>query len=224
MMASVKRAIQRRTIYLEPPTGMDMLYVSRQFENPEIRAMFAYGDDIQPYNVRQAHHLGAAVVGIIKRVEDRRRVGFMYMVGPALDRDYWESLGAIPDVRHRDAYSMLHAVDIITHYLFDHMGVERCGSRVRADNKASLAVAKRLGYRIDKVEEWAGHDHVIHLLDRAKWLERKARLEEGERQHPSGLGAAFVTLPGPPYAPIPVTLKRPGDATPPTQSGSGGTG
>jgi hypothetical protein len=198
----VKVAIQRRNVFLTPPMGMDLLWVSQQFVHPDVVDMFALGDDLRGWHVRSGHRLGTVVLGMIRRVSDGRRVGFTCAAAPTPTRACWELLGAIPDVRHRDGYTMLHAVDTLTHYLFDHLHIPLLGARMRMDNRAPQALTERAGYRRGPVETWDGVEHVSYSCDEATWVARRRRLERGERDHPSGAGGAFVVLPGPPYVPV----------------------
>ncbi|MEW5853771.1 MAG: GNAT family protein [Myxococcota bacterium] len=199
----MKLAIQRRSIYLEPPRGMDVIWVTRQLSHPEIAENFAWGDDLTPADICGGHRIGAVIVGMMRRVVDGARMGFVLMLCPHEGKDFWEILAAIPDVRHRDAFSMMHAIDAMSHYMFDHLGAPRCGATVKPENAASLAVVRRIGYRQREIRpDSDGVPHAVYVLDPEAWAQRRARLERGETEHPSGAGAAFVVLPGPPYTPV----------------------
>lgn len=202
--AAVKLAIQRRTIYLQPPQGMDLLWVSRHFQSEEIGAMFAYGDDVRSWHVRTAHHIGTMKIGVVRRAADRARLAFIVAVSPAPPRDWWEIMGAIPDHRYRDLYTALHSLDIMQHYLFDHMKVENVGMRVRLDNRASLALMRRGGLLEDHRATTDGLEHSVFMTNPTAWAQRRARLEAAEDTRPSDVGAAFRVLAGPPYEPVPV--------------------
>lgn len=201
---TLRVAIQRRTVFLTPPKGMDLLWVSRFMESPEVTAMFSLQEPVPPWHFRSLVNTGRCMLGILHRVADARRIGFACMFAPdeEEERDWWEIAAVIEKRQHRDAFSMLHCVDAMSHYMFDHVGVQRCGARVRADNRASDAVVRRLGHT--KVAEVFkdGAMQAVYVLTQDDWARRRARLEAGERTHPSGAGAAFVTLPGPPYVPI----------------------
>lgn len=183
----MKLSIQRRGIILQPPQGMDVVWVTRQMRAPEIEENFAWGDDLNAADIIAGHRMGHIVLGIIKRVDDGARVGFALMLPPHEGKDFWELLAAIPQARHRDAFSMVAAIDAMSHYMFDHVGVPLCGATVRPDNAASLAVVRRIGYQQREIRPDAnGVPHAIYVLDRALWEARKARLQRGEDAHPSG--------------------------------------
>jgi hypothetical protein len=184
---------------------MDLLWVSQQFIHPDVINMFALGDDLRSWHVRAGHRVGTVVLGMIRRVADGKRVGFTCAAAPNQTRAYWELLGAIPDVKHRDGYTMLHAVDAFTHYLFDHLHVPLLGARMRLENRAPQALTERAGYQRGPVENYEGVDHVHYFCDAAAWALRRQRLEKGEAEHPSGVGGALVVVPGPPW----VALKAP---------------
>lgn len=200
----MKLAIQRRSVFLTPPRGMDLLWVSDQFVHPDVVDLFALGDDLRSWHVRSGHRLGTVVLGMIRRASDGKRVGFTCAAAPTPRRSYWELLGAIPDVRHRDGFSMLHAVDAFTHYLFDHLHIHALGARMRLDNRAPQALTERAGYARGPVETWDGIEHVTYACDAATWALRREKLERGELAHPSGVGGALVVLPGPPWEPVKV--------------------
>jgi len=194
--------IQRRTIYLEPLRSMEVLWVSSLLDDEEIAEMFALHHQVPGWHFRNHVKDGRAVVGTIRRVVDGVRIGFAVMFAPDPVRTYWEIAAAIPQKRHRDGFSMLHTVDAMSHYMFDVRGVELCGARVRLDNTASEAVVKRLGYQRVRQEMSGGELHWVYNINRADWARRRTKLEAGELTHPSGAGAAFVILQGPPFEPI----------------------
>lgn len=201
---TMRVGIQRRTIYLAPPQGMDLMWVGRFLENPEVTGAFSLERPVPAWHFRSLVRHNLCVVGVLHRVEDRRRIGFacMFAPDPEDDRDWWEIGAAIEKKEHRDAFSMLHCVDAMSHYMFDHLDAAGCGARVRADNRASDAVVRRLGHRKVAVEEKGNHPHAVYVINRQDWAARRARLEAGEVTHPSGAGAAFAVLQGPPYAPV----------------------
>lgn len=196
--------IQRRNIYLTPPVGMDRLWVVQQLQAPQIKEMFG----LEPgtaRDVRAATAQGQLIMGIIRRAETRKRIGFVGMRAPWRD-DAWEFSYAIPDPAERDAYAALHTMDLVAHYMLDHVRASAVGGWTRVDNHAAEAVARRAGHVRVGQAGYNGFEWNIYRLEPAGWAARKARLERGEAAHPSGIGGIFATLPQPPYAPVvPVT-------------------
>src|SRR5205085_1926873 len=127
-------------IYLQPLGGLDLMWIFAQLKTPDISSGFAFSDVATPHQVRLQNKLGLLVLCTIRRVADRERIGFAAMLAPNAQCNFWEILSAIPERAHRDGFSMLHTVDAMSHYMFDHLHVETCGARVRTDNKASRAV------------------------------------------------------------------------------------
>jgi hypothetical protein len=185
---------------------MDRTWVYRQFDNPEIVEMF--GGDARGLGsgIRHAHRLGRVMMGIIRRAADSARLGFAVMLAPSAEMPWWELALAIPERSDRNAFAMMHALDIMAHYMLDHLHHVAAGARIRADNGASQAVVRRMGYVQYCTRFVDGHQHLFFSLDQARWAQRKARLERGEASYGSGLGAAFLTLKGPPYVPVPTDL------------------
>ncbi|MEW5850196.1 MAG: GNAT family N-acetyltransferase [Myxococcota bacterium] len=194
--------IQRRHIYLEPLGGMETPWLLRQLQADDVRDAFALTMTPTTQGIQRERKLGRLLLGTIRLVESRARIGFVAMVAPDEEREFWEIFAAIPDRRHRDAWSMLHTVDAMSHYMFDHGGVAKCGARVRTDNTASQAVVKRIGYRVERTELVEDLLHLCYVIDQPTWARRRARLDEGEARHPSPGGGTFVVLRGPPYVPV----------------------
>ncbi len=193
--------IQRRRIYLVPADEDDLACVLEAFDLEEVWDMFGFPGPSR-FKIMRAHRAGQMVLGIMKRVEDRRRVGFVVMFPPTKDFDFWEFGYVILDPADRDAFSALCATDAMAHYMFDHLRVDAMGWRTRADNRAADAVVRRLGYQPFGAWEVDGHHYTFYRLDLEGWKKRVAKLEAGERTHPSGIGDVFVTLADPPYEPI----------------------
>jgi RimJ/RimL family protein N-acetyltransferase len=192
--------IQRRSIYLLPPTDDDLLWFCALFDVEEVWDIFGF-DAPCSLKMMRLFREGDIVVGILHRVEDRQRIGFIVMFPPDEKRDYWEFGYAIPDPSHRDAFSAMSSTDAMAHYMFDHLRVDAMGWRTRADNRAADAVIRRLGYTPTETFDVKGKPYTFYRLDRPGWERRRAKLEQGERTHPSGLGAVFLTLEGPPFEP-----------------------
>jgi RimJ/RimL family protein N-acetyltransferase len=192
--------IQRRSIYLVPVEDHELLWLFHEFDRDEVWQMFGLPGPGR-LRVMRAYRTGDLVVGIIRRVADRKRIGFVVLFPPNGDFDFWELGYAISDPRDRDAFSALNATDAAAHYMFDHCRVEALGWRTRADNRAADAVVRRLGYQ--PFGRWAvdGHDYTFYRLDQAGWARRRAKLEAGEQRAPSGLGEVFVTLLERPFTP-----------------------
>lgn len=193
--------IQRRTIYLVPPQSGDLLWIFNQFNTEEVWQMFGLPGPGK-MRIMRAYRTGNLVLGVIRRVADRRRVGFVVMFPPTNDFDFWEFGYAIPDQQDRDAFSAFNATDAMAHYMFDHLRVEALGWRTRFDNRAADAVVRRLGYKAFDSWEVDGHMYTFYRLDQEGWAKRRAKLERGEETAPSGLGAVFLTLPEAPFHPV----------------------
>jgi RimJ/RimL family protein N-acetyltransferase len=196
--------IQRRRIYLTPADADDHAYVFEEFDREEVWRMFGFTGP-SGLKIMRARRAGNLVLGMLKRVGDRKRIGFVIMFPPTADFDFWEFGYAIREPADRDAFSALCATDAMAHYMFDHLRVEAMGWRTREDNRAADAVVRRLGYR--PFGSWTvdGHSYTFYRLDREGWSKRVAKLEAGEKTHPSGLGDVFVTLADPPYDPVPIS-------------------
>lgn len=193
--------IQRRKTYLVPPTDDDLIYLFNAFNLDFVWQMFGLPGPGK-MRIMRGYRSGNLVVGIMKRIEDKKRIGFVVMFPPTEDFDFWEFGYAIPEPADRDAFSALNATDAMAHYMFEHLRVEAMGWRTRADNRAADAVVRRLGYKPFGSWKVDDHDYTFYRLDQAGWEARAARLKRGEEKHPSGIGDVFVTLPEPPYEPV----------------------
>jgi RimJ/RimL family protein N-acetyltransferase len=193
--------IQRRRVYLVLADADDLTYVMAEFDRAEVWEMFGFSGP-SGLKILRARRAGNLVLGMLKRVSDRKRIGFVIMFPPTADFDFWEFGYAIREPEDRDAFSALCATDAMAHYMFDHLRVEAMGWRTRADNRAADAVVRRLGYQ--PFGSWTvdGHHYTFYRLDREGWSKRVAKLEAGEKAHPSGLGEVFMTLADPPYDPV----------------------
>lgn len=192
--------IQRRSIYLIPPEGENLLWFFKQFDEPEIYEMFGF---LRPARVKimRAYREGNLVIGMLHRATTRKRIGFVIMFPPAGNFDFWELGYAISDPKDRDGYSALNATDAMAHYMFEHLRVTAMGWRTREDNRAADAVVRRLGYQPFDTSVLDGHKYTFYRLDREGWDKRRAKLDRGEETHPSGIGGTFLTLTSP-YEPV----------------------
>lgn len=191
---AVEYGIQRGTIYLAPPEGDDLEWFLAQFELREIWDMFGFPGPSRKL-MEERHASKNLVVGIIRRVEGRRRIGFFVCFPPTDFLEAWEFGFAIPDPRERDGFSALQCADVAAHYMFDHLRIERGSWRVREDNRQSLAIARRCGYRPFAAWDVNGHRFQFFRIDQEKWARRQA-----------SLGDTFRVLEGPPYVPVTPSL------------------
>jgi RimJ/RimL family protein N-acetyltransferase len=190
--------IQRRTVYLVPPSAADLEWMFDQFHHPEISEMFGYhhlGGPIMIYR----YSAGTLVAAIIKLVATRERIGFLVMYPPAELR-FWEFGYAIPDPEHRNAFNALNATDALAHYMFEYLEVSLLGWRTREDNHTADAVVRRLGYPPGERIEELGHGYTLYRLNRVGWMKRREKLESGEARQQNGR-SAFYVLPSP-HVPI----------------------
>ncbi|MEL7370850.1 MAG: GNAT family N-acetyltransferase [Myxococcota bacterium] len=195
--------IQRRTIYLTPPDSDDLSWMFHQFDIDEVWQMFGMPGPAR-LRIMRAYRGGNLVVGIMRRTQDTKRVGFVVMFPPTEDFDFWELGYAIPDHRDRDAWTAYNTTDAMAHYMFEHLRVKAMGWRTREDNRAADAIVRRLGYKSFGRWEVDGHMYTFYRLDQEGWAKRRARLDRGENSNPSGLGDTFVTLAEPPFTPKPL--------------------
>lgn len=150
----------------------------------------------------RSYRSGNLVVGIIRKAETKKRIGFVVMFPPAGNFDFWEFGYAIPNLADRDAFSALNTTDAMAHYMFDHLRVVACGWRTREDNRSADAVVRRLGYEAYTTMMLDGHNYTFYRLSQERWAKRKEKLLRGEETHPSGIGDVFVTLGEYPFDPI----------------------
>jgi len=194
--------IQRRTIYVVPALPEDLEWIFELFERREIWEMFGFDGPGKEEMIRR-HASGNLVIGIARRVADRRRIGFGILFPPTDHLGIWEYGVVIPEREDRDAFSAIAASDAMSHYVFDHLRIEAAIWRIRADNRASIAIAQRMGYRPFGTWEVGGHRFRFFRLNQEIWAKRRAKLDEGEATRPSGLGSTFLTLSDPPFDPEP---------------------
>lgn len=192
--------IQRRSVCLIPPDEDGFEWIFEALDRPDIYENLGL---IAPAGaeVRRRHAEGDHVFALICRADGLRRVGFAVVFPPTEAFDAWSFAYAIPDPRDRDGYTALHATDAMAHYLFEHLRVPVVGFDIRADRNASDAIIRRIGYTAYTSREVLGQTFRLYRVDRATWDRRKAKLERGERDHPSGVGAVFVKLRAP-WAPV----------------------
>jgi RimJ/RimL family protein N-acetyltransferase len=183
----MRLAIQRRLIYLAPPSDQDLDWLLESGE----------GIDLGPFADRtliaKARDAEKLVVGIIHRTRTRERIGWV-LVFPPMNTDFWELVFAIPNRKHRDGFSALYAIDAMCSYMFDHRGIEAGGCRIREDNHASYAIASRIGLQPIELKNIAGKVTAVYRFDKNAWQRRRAELERREAEYPSGAGGALVVL------------------------------
>src|SRR5687767_5508182 len=81
--------IQRRRIYLVPADAEDLKYVYEEFDREEVWEMFGF-TGASGLKILRARRAGNLVLGMLKRVADRKRIGFVVMFPPTADFDFWE--------------------------------------------------------------------------------------------------------------------------------------
>lgn len=194
--------IQRRNIYLVPPNAKDLAYMLDSFDQTEVWEMFGFEGPSKKM-MKMRHKKGNLLIGIIYRVDDRKRLGFAICYPPpvSLFDSGWEFGVVILDPKDRDAWCAIAAGDAMAHYLLDHLRVEHAMWRIRTDNRASNAIARRMGYR--PAGRWSVGDHKFdfYRMNQDIWRKRRERLDRQEEKHPSGIGATFLTLMDAPYEP-----------------------
>ena len=174
--------IQRRTVSISPrPRSEDLGWMFLQFDVDEIWQLFGKPGPSR-LRIMRGYRSGNLVVGIMRRVKDRARIGFVVMFPPTDHFDFWEYCYAIPDHRDRDAWAAFNTCDAMAHYMLEHLRVDALGWRTRADNRAADAIVRRLGYKSYGSWPVDGHMYTFYRLDQATWAARKARLEAERSQ------------------------------------------
>lgn len=198
--------IQRRSIYLTPPMGDDLDYLVDAFEEEDVWSMFGY-DGPARERILSLERERTIVRGIIRRVEDDARIGFSAlfpppeMFGLEARLGKWEYGVAILDPRDRNGWAAIQASDAMTHYCVDHLGLVDWWWRIRADNRPSKAIARRMGYRSLGAWSTGRHTFSFYRMTQAVWDRRLGRIRRAEVTHPSPGGCPFLVLPGPDYRP-----------------------
>jgi hypothetical protein len=195
--------IQRRTVYLTPPIDDDLEWFFRQFDNEEIWSMYGYTEPSRD-RIRTRYEEGNVVLGIARRVRDKKRIGFGLLFPPTPEYDGWEFGNAIPDHNDRDAFSAMAINDVIAHYAFEHLHISHGRYRIRADNRNAEVIVRRMGYRPNMLMDINGHRYKFFRATPEIWQKRRDRIDRGEAAHPSGHGGPFLLLPEPPYEPAPM--------------------
>jgi hypothetical protein len=190
--------IQHRSIYLTP-IGGDLDWLADQLDQEDVWRMFGF-DGPSGERVRQGHTKADIVLGAIRRVRDQKRIGFV-MCTPLLLFNAWEIGVAISDPADRDGFSAIHAMDAFCHYIVEHLGITTVMARVKEENRASIAMIHRLGYTRFSKTQVRGEPYRFYRFPVWDWERRRARLDRSEEERPSGLGATFVMLEGPPFEP-----------------------
>jgi RimJ/RimL family protein N-acetyltransferase len=178
----MKFGIRRRTIDLVPPSDDDVewVFASGGSESEKTRAA-----------AKSAYRAGKFVIGVIRRNNDDKRVGYVLLIPSSLIATAggnWDFTIMIPDPADRDLFSAVHACDAISHYMFDFGKIKAAIWRIREDNVRAQLLGKRFGYPSQGMVEEGGHRYHLFLLDRDMWRERKAKLEERAK------GPAFEEL------------------------------
>lgn len=195
--------LQRGRFYLVPPRDGDVEWMIACFDDEEIWSMFGF-DEPATAEMRRRVDTGELVIGVLHRLQDRRRIGFTVCFPPKDHLGIWEFGFAIPDRADRDAFAAIASCDLTGHYMFDHLRIEAGSFRIRMDNRASYAVTRRMGYR--PYGRWRVGEHVFRFyrLNAEIWGRRRDALDRAEAERPSGLGATFLTLLDPPFEPEPL--------------------
>lgn len=197
--------IQHKSIYLVPPTGDELEWFFTSFDDEEIWTTFGYPGPASA-SMRGRHTDGGLIIGIIKRVEDEKRIGFVVEFPPAPPTNGWEFGIAIPDPRDRNLMSAIEAGDAWAHYFFDHLRIDAGVWRVREDNGASIAFATRMGFRPYGAWELGDTRYKFFRMDQKRWEERVQRIEEEDEDSGEDL---FITLRQAPFKPIPRPARSP---------------
>jgi RimJ/RimL family protein N-acetyltransferase len=190
-MGAMQYGIQRRNVYLVPAEPADLAYVFDAFDDREVWEMYGFEAPSRKH-IEEKHREGNLVVGVIRRVADRSRIGFAVVFPPPLFLHQWEYSIVIRDPKDRDAFSAINASDVIAHYIFDHLRIPDGMWRIRADNRPSNAIAKRMGYKPCAVIKVGENRFNFYRIDQQIWGKRRDRIGTDD----------FLTLTAPPFEPV----------------------
>lgn len=193
--------VQRRNIYLAPATGLDRHWCARLFNVPDIYGMFGFDGPVAA-PMGQRIQKREVILGILRLVENRIRIGFVMMFPPTSVVPFWEIGYAITEPRCRDAFTAINALDAMGYYMWEDQHVSMLCGRTRKDNRAAEAVVRRMGFVPLAQVEHLGHAYSLYAQNPPAWALRKARLVEGEKTSPSPAGQAFALLRGTPCVPV----------------------
>lgn len=201
----VEYGIQRNSIYLTPPTKDDLKYMFKSFNAEEVWGMFGW-DGPSEKEIKKRHKKNNLIVGMIRRVSSGARIGFTIGFPPPRMLDnYYEFAAVIVERSDRDAFSMISSADAFAHYVFDHLQQPAIVWRVRADNRAANAIARRMRYPASARIVSGNHRFIIYRVTTAIWEKRRASLDAAVSKAKVSAGSTFVTLLDPPYEPVPLT-------------------
>lgn len=199
--AIVEYGVQHGSIYLIPPGGDDLEWFLASFDTEEIWSMFGFPGPSRTL-MTERHERGELIVGILRRVVDRKRIGLAVQFPPRPPENLWEFGMAIPDPRDRDLRCAIEAADAWAHYFFDHLRMDAGTFRVRADNKPSIALVTRMGYRPYGTFTLGGIRMRSFRLDQARWKARLDQIAKETERYTPGRDELFITLPEPPFDPV----------------------
>jgi RimJ/RimL family protein N-acetyltransferase len=185
----VEYGIQRRSIYLVPPSAEDLEWIYRSFDDPAIYEALGLNAP-SGAEVQRRREEGDHVFGVIREVKSRERIGFVVVFPPSPVFDAWSFAYAIPDARHRNAFFAINTTDAMAHYMFEHLRVDALGWETREGKTAADAVVRRLGYTASEARVFEGRTYQFYRITIDDWRRRREKI-----------GGAFVKL-NPPYWPI----------------------
>ncbi len=166
--------IQRGTILLAPPDGQERLWITGLYDRDEVWRNFGLPGPASSLFERRVQ-AGNVISGIAHSVPGGRRLGFMNVFPPKEQTSAWEFAFVIVEPRDRNAFNAIAIADITAHYLFDHLALPRVACRIRSDNRASLAVVRRLGYAKYGSWEVEGDRFDFFSITPEKWRARRER-------------------------------------------------
>lgn len=173
----MKVGLRNRRIFVTPIAWDERPWLYAQFDDPAFYPLYGYAAP-RGAQIRDQHDAGNLVVGVIRTADER--IGYVVLFPPTDQLDAWEFCYAIPNPKHRNAFWAIAASDAALCYMFDHLKVEAVAWRTRKDNRAALAIIRRIGYATDSEGEVDGQTYLFTRLDRSGWDRRKARLRQGD--------------------------------------------
>jgi RimJ/RimL family protein N-acetyltransferase len=171
----MKFGIQRRSINLVPATDEDVQWIGTQFNKDETWRMFGYGGPAR-YLAMMSYFQHPSMLGVIRKADTNERIGFIAMFRTEGEAESWQFGYSIPEAKHRNAFAALFSVDAMSHYAFDHHGIDEITWSVHSENGPALAIIKRLGYQQKSVRDEGDCRYIEFSVDKKRWEKRRARL------------------------------------------------